>query len=65
MTEQVVAAEASLSRCFLQGFWTNALNQRFALFFLAFVPQFIAPDVNVNTAAFFASGALFNADGHG
>jgi threonine/homoserine/homoserine lactone efflux protein len=64
MTEQVVAAEASAFKgVFLQGFWTNALNPKVALFFLAFVPQFIAPDVNNKPLAFLLLGVLFNANG--
>lgn len=60
----VVASEASAFKgVFLQGFWTNALNPKVALFFLAFVPQFIAPDVNNKPLAFLLLGVLFNANG--
>jgi RhtB (resistance to homoserine/threonine) family protein len=51
---------ASLGRVFLGGFWTNVLNPKVAIFFLAFVPQFIAPDAPNKAMAFVLLGVLFN-----
>lgn len=48
---------------FLRGFWTNTLNPKVALFFLAFVPQFIAPTVENKPLAFLLLGLLFNFNG--
>eukprot|EP01034_Spumella_vulgaris_P045780 gene45780-57047_t len=52
-----------LKTIFLRGFWTNALNPKVALFFLAFVPQFIAPVVENKALAFLLLGLLFNFNG--
>ena len=53
----------SLKTVFFRGFWTNALNPKVALFFLAFLPQFITPGAANATAAFLLLGLLFNFNG--
>ena len=53
------ADAAPWRRLFGQGFLTNALNPKVAMFFLAFVPQFIAADAPHKSAAFGLLGAVF------
>lgn len=43
-----------------RGFLTNVLNPKVALFFLAFVPQFIPPDAAHPALSFLLLGVLFN-----
>jgi len=48
---------------FSRGFLTNALNPKVALFFLAFLPQFIGPEIAQKSLAFLLLGLLFNLNG--
>jgi threonine/homoserine/homoserine lactone efflux protein len=46
-------------KIFWQGFLTNVLNPKVAIFFLAFLPQFISADSPNKAAAFLILGVLF------
>jgi threonine/homoserine/homoserine lactone efflux protein len=56
-------APLPLRRIYAQGILTNVLNPKVALFFLAFVPQFIDAHAPHKALAFLILGAVFNING--
>ncbi|MCK6441213.1 LysE family translocator [Elstera cyanobacteriorum] len=59
----VAAAPASLAQIFRQGVLTNALNPKVAIFFLAFLPQFVDADAPSTAMVFLTLGLIFDVVG--
>jgi threonine/homoserine/homoserine lactone efflux protein len=57
------ARAMSLSKVFWQGALTDALNPKVALFFLAFLPQFVSAEAPHQALAFLVLGTIFIANG--
>ena len=57
------AARVTYRRIFVQGFFSNVLNPKVAIFFLAFVPQFIDPLAPNKALAFMVLGGIFSVSG--
>lgn len=56
-------AGVSARKVFSQGFLTNALNPKVALFFLAFLPQFVDAGAGSRPMAFLLLGVIFTVNG--
>ena len=62
-TETIAVPSLANNRIFRQAILVNVLNPKVALFFLAFLPQFVAPHATHPALAFLFLGCLFNVNG--
>lgn len=63
MPSSAAPSGPAYGQIFCQGALTNLLNPKVALFFLAFVPQFIASDAPSKAISFIFLGLVFNVNG--
>ncbi|SDJ35605.1 LysE family translocator [Salimicrobium halophilum] len=62
--EQVAVPKQSNRKIFLQGMITNVTNPKVAIFFLAFLPQFVQADTGVTASlSFLTLGLIFTTTG--
>jgi threonine/homoserine/homoserine lactone efflux protein len=60
LSDSQAFSSVNLRSVFMKGFLTNALNPKVALFFLTFLPQFVATDAPHKTLSFLMLGLIFN-----